>query len=126
MKSHFNNASRKTNFYSVYGRECSEAVSSCVELSKIQANRFISSEALEEGLKIELRDGKPVIICTFCNKKSFFLSGRPSYRVRVREHLMTQKHIDGKNSQGRKKFAQTSIFQFSSSSRVAKSFSSHK
>ena len=126
VKSHFNNASHKTNFYSVYGRECSEAVSSCVELSEIQAKRFISSEAPEEGLKIELKDGKPIIICTFCNKKSFFLSGRPSCKVRVREHLMTQKHIDGKNSQGGKKFAQTSIFQFSSSSRVAKSFSSHK
>ena len=75
VKSHFNNASHKTNFYSVYGRECSEAVSSCVELSEIQANRFISSEAPEDGLKIKLKDGKPVIICTFCNKKSFFLSG---------------------------------------------------
>ena len=49
VKSHFNNASHKTNFYSVYGRECSEAVSSCVKLIEIQANRFLSSDAQGRG-----------------------------------------------------------------------------
>ena len=71
MKSYFNNASHENNFYSVYEREYSEAVSSCIELSEIQANRFISSIALEEGLRLEFKDGRPV-----------------------------QKHKDGKNSQG--------------------------
>ena len=114
MKKHFSKLSHKSNLYSVYGRE-SEDIASSVELSEIQAKRFVENEAPGE-FKIDDKDGNIALVCLFCHSKAFQLAGRPSYKTRVRDHMKSKRHLDAKNSNNRgKKYEQKSIFSFVSS-----------
>lgn len=110
VKSHFVNVNHQMNFYSVYGRGSSEAVSCCVELEELQAKRFIESEAPKE-LKLETQNGKVVIQCLVCQPKVIPLAGRPSYKLRVREHLKTAKHREARD-RAQWKMRQKSILNF--------------
>lgn len=66
------------------------------QAGELQAKRFVESEAPKE-LKIESQNGKLVIACLVCKPKVIPLAGRPSYKLRVREHLKTAKHREARD-----------------------------
>ena len=79
VKKHFHQVNHKMNLYAVYGREENNNITASIELSEIQAQRFIETEARNK-VKLRQEDGKPVISCLFCPQSEFSLSGRPSFQ----------------------------------------------